>query len=296
MCPAQQRSFPYKPNKFTVQERCTSQGNQGAVTKIRKSYWAEKSKYVQISSSQECLYRWKQMFLEEHILTDLEPLWLQAAWIQRAVRLVGEPIGNAGASSCFCATHRLRTLVQPRRKKPGDDYARISHQPRMLGAWYLITKIYVTTRITQATILYMSVRSNWSFLLFTFSSSLLVFCPAVLIDLYKSQFLICKMMRPVPTSQVDVSVKNATPHKVLIRLTWSNCSFMSATTINPQESMWRLEYIHHHISNINAECLVKRPKGTISWIMEGQICQAVQDRNIANFICICNPVVSWEPS
>ena len=133
--------------------------------------------------------------------------------------------------------HRLRTLIQPRRKKPGDDYARISHQPPMLGAWYLITKIYVTTHITQAMILYMSVRSNWSFLLFTFSISLLAFCPAVLINLCKSQFLICKMMRPLPTSQVDVSVKNATPHKVLICLTQSNCSLMSATTINPQESM-----------------------------------------------------------
>lgn len=237
MCPAQQRSFPYKPNKFTVRERCTFQGNQGAVTRIRKSYWAEKSKYAQISSSQECLYRWKQMFLEKHILTDLEPLWFQAAWIQRAVSLVGELVGNAGASSFFCATHRLRTLIQPRRKKPSDDYARISHQPPMLGAWYLITKIYVTTHTTQAMILYMSVRSNWSFLLFTFSISLLAFCPAVLIDLCKSQFLICKMMRPIPTSQVDVSVKNATPHKVLICLTQSNCSLMSATTINPQESM-----------------------------------------------------------
>lgn len=164
-------------------------------------------------------------------------IWFQAAWIQRAGSLVGEPVGNAGASSCFCAIHRLRTLIPPRRKKPGDDYARISHQPRVLGVWYLITKIYVTTHSTRATILYMSIRSNWSFLLFTFSISLLVFCPAVLIDLCKSQFLICKMMRPVPTSQVDVSVKNATPHKVLIRLTWSNCSLMSATTINPQESM-----------------------------------------------------------
>ena len=115
----------------------------------------------------------------------------------------------------------------------------------------------------------MSVRSNRSFLLFTFSISLLIFCPVVLIDLYKSQFLICKMMRTVPTSQVDISVKNATPHKVLIRLTWSNCSLMSATTINPQESMWRLEYIHHHVSNINAICLAKRPKGIISCIGEG---------------------------
>lgn len=224
-------------------------------------------------------------------------IWIQAAWIQRTVSLAREPLGNAGASSCLCAIDRRRTLVQPRKNKASDDYDRISHQPSMLGAWYWITQIYVTTHIIQATILYTSVRSNRSFLLLTFSISLLIFCRAVLIDLYNSQFLICKMMRTtVPTLQVDISIKNAIPHKVLIRLTWSNCSLMSAPTINPQESMWRLEYIHHHISYINDKCLAKRPKGTISWIMEGQICQAVQKRNMTNFICNCNPVFNWEPS
>ena len=62
-------------------------------------------------------------------------------------------------------------------------------------------------------VLYMSVWSNWSFLLFKSSISLLIFCLVVLINLYKSQFLICKMMKKaVPTPQVDIRIKEATPH------------------------------------------------------------------------------------
>ena len=148
MCPAQQTFFPYKPNKFTVGKRCTSQGNQGAVTKIRKSYWAEKK--------QICSNLISEIFIQMKADVAWRPhsdrswtIWIQAAWIQRAVSPAREPGGNAGASPCLCATHRLRTLVQPRKKNPSDDYDRISHQPSMLGAWYLITKIYVTTHIIQ---------------------------------------------------------------------------------------------------------------------------------------------------
>ena len=86
----------------------TSQGNQGAVTKIRKSYWAGKSKYVQISSSQECLYRWKQMFLEEHILTDLEPLWSVDPESSKPCRGTGRKCRGLLMLLCYTQTLRIR--------------------------------------------------------------------------------------------------------------------------------------------------------------------------------------------
>lgn len=56
-------------------------------------------------------------------------------------------MGNTGASSRCGAVRSPRTFTQTWGKKPGSDYDGISCQPGLLGAWCLMTKIYVTTHI-----------------------------------------------------------------------------------------------------------------------------------------------------
>lgn len=134
MCPAQQRCFPFKPNKLMVEKRCFPQGNRGAVTKIRKSYWSDKRKIFKSPCLRNFYRDESRSCLRITFQQVLSPRGSRQPGSQRAVGFAGEPVRNAGASSCIGATQRLRTLVQPRGIKPSDDYDRTSFS---LVCWML---------------------------------------------------------------------------------------------------------------------------------------------------------------
>lgn len=127
-------------------KRYISHGNQGAITKIRNSYWEDKGKNTQITLSQEFSQQLKKL-LEDHILAGPDATGIQAAW---------EP-ESTGPCRVTCEKHRGLLMLwgctkskgpdTTWRRKPSDDYNGISCQPSMLTTWYLMTKIYVTTHI-----------------------------------------------------------------------------------------------------------------------------------------------------
>ena len=125
--------------KLITRKWYTSHGNQGAITKIRNSYWADESKKYSIHPVSGFLQRLTEKLLKDHISGRAWAHGNPGSLGTRKQGLAGWPVGNACASSCLDAAQSLRAWHNQEEKTPVVTAMEFPVSPIrwVLGIWWL---------------------------------------------------------------------------------------------------------------------------------------------------------------